>query len=181
MMLVSVSLALLAVTAGMFLLAKTRKEGLSIFFKAISYFIIIAGFLVICLGLIGGFTRMIMQKIHHSENHECRTHQHHLPWMKEEFKHHEGMGRSGRWDKMRGNDGINHVEEHHNGSEWKIKRLSEKLNLTSEQISKIEDIFKKNIQQIEAEQNQRREAIKKVLNPQQLTIFNESKEDDRLH
>jgi Spy/CpxP family protein refolding chaperone len=177
MILISVSLALLAVTAGMFLLAKTRKESLGIFFKAISYFIIIAGFLIICLGLIGAFTRMIMRKTHPTENHECHTHH---QYHKAAFKRHQ---RIGRWNKMQNSDEI-HGEEgylHNDGYEWEIKRLSEKLNLTSEQISKIREIFNKNIQQKEQQLNQRKEAIKKALNPEQLIIFNENKVDNKIH
>lgn len=46
---IGLSLALLAIVAGMFLLAKTRAEALGKFFKFVSYTVIVAGFLcLIC-------------------------------------------------------------------------------------------------------------------------------------
>ena len=45
----SIALTLIALTGGMFLLAKTHKDNLGVFFKIIAYFIIIASFLnLIC-------------------------------------------------------------------------------------------------------------------------------------
>ena len=50
MILIAASMSLLVIIAGMFLLAKTQKENLSNFFKYVSYFVILIGF----LNLIGG-------------------------------------------------------------------------------------------------------------------------------
>ncbi len=50
MILIASSISLLVIIAGMFLLAKTQKENLSNFFKYVSYFVILAGF----LNLFGG-------------------------------------------------------------------------------------------------------------------------------
>src|ERR1700739_59307 len=50
MIFTSISLIILALTGGMFLLAKTNKDNLSLFFRIISYFIIIGSFLsLVCL------------------------------------------------------------------------------------------------------------------------------------
>ena len=54
MVLISTSLSLLAIVAGMHLLALTNKENLGRFFKLTSYFIVIVGFLSIaCIGARG--------------------------------------------------------------------------------------------------------------------------------
>jgi ABC-type lipoprotein release transport system permease subunit len=101
MIFILIPLALLALTAGMFLLAKTRKENLGKFFKAISYFIIIASFLIMCLTLIGGFTRMLMHRMHHMENHErMMPMQHYMHDMRGRFSPHEEMRGMNRWSRM---------------------------------------------------------------------------------
>ena len=65
MHLISLSLALLAIVAGMFLLAKTKSENLGNFYKYVSCFVIIVGFLaVICIGV-----RTAMRCCHKSQ--EC--------------------------------------------------------------------------------------------------------------
>ena len=54
MILIATSLSLLAIVAGMHLLAKTKKEDLGKFFKYVSYFVIVVGFLSIaCIGARG--------------------------------------------------------------------------------------------------------------------------------
>ena len=51
MLLISLSLALLVIIAGMNLLAKNAKENLGSIYKYISYFVIVVGFLsIICIG-----------------------------------------------------------------------------------------------------------------------------------
>ena len=51
-------LALLTITAGMFLLAKTRNEGLGKFFKTTAYIVIIFGFLGLGASLVHMFCPM---------------------------------------------------------------------------------------------------------------------------
>jgi hypothetical protein len=52
MILIAFSLSLIAIVSGTFLLAKTKSEALGSFFKFISWFVIIMGFLsLICLGI----------------------------------------------------------------------------------------------------------------------------------
>ena len=52
MLLSSICLALIALAAGMFLLAKAVKDGLSLFFKIVAWFIIVASFLSLgCIAL----------------------------------------------------------------------------------------------------------------------------------
>ncbi|MDO9185805.1 MAG: hypothetical protein Q7W13_07320 [Bacteroidia bacterium] len=60
MILIASSLSLLAVVAGMFLYAKTIKEELNRFFKIVSLFIIIVGF----LNLFAGSAYFMMKKIY---------------------------------------------------------------------------------------------------------------------
>jgi hypothetical protein len=50
MILIASSFSILVIVAGMFLLAKTQKDNLSNFFKYISYFVIIFGFLSLFAG-----------------------------------------------------------------------------------------------------------------------------------
>jgi|GEM_PF-5202160 len=102
MIFIPISVALLALTSGMLLLAKTRKENLGKFFKVISYFIIISSFLIMGLTIIGGFTRMLLRKMDHNGNSECTMHiQNRKPWMKEEFMHHEDLRGMERWHENR--------------------------------------------------------------------------------
>jgi energy-coupling factor transporter transmembrane protein EcfT len=56
MILIVSSFSLLVIVAGMFLLAKTQKDNLSNFFKYVSYFVIIVGF----LNLFAGGVHMIL-------------------------------------------------------------------------------------------------------------------------
>ncbi len=52
MILIAFTLSLLAIVAGMFLLAKTKSETLGKFFKFVSWFVIIMGFLcIVCLSM----------------------------------------------------------------------------------------------------------------------------------
>ncbi|MGZ4055907.1 MAG: hypothetical protein ACXVPM_13445, partial [Bacteroidia bacterium] len=50
MVLITSSFSLLVIVAGMFLLAKTQKEGLSNMFKYVSYFVIGCGFFSLFAG-----------------------------------------------------------------------------------------------------------------------------------
>ena len=56
--LIAISLGLLAVVAGMFLLAKTKKEALGSFFKYVSYLVIFIGFLAVACAFSQGVCRM---------------------------------------------------------------------------------------------------------------------------
>ena len=70
MLLIATALSLLAITAGMFLLAKTKKEELGNLFKYASYFIITASFLcLICIGARG------MRHCCMGGNEQCRMEQ----------------------------------------------------------------------------------------------------------
>ena len=101
MIFIPISLALLAFSTGMFLLAKTRKENLSRFFKAMSYFIIIVSFLIICLTFTGGFKSMLMCRIDNLENRECMMHmQEQMAWMRGRFSLHGEVGGMNRWNGM---------------------------------------------------------------------------------
>jgi Spy/CpxP family protein refolding chaperone len=95
------------------------------------------------------------------------------------------------------------MENHHHDSwndrkEWEIKRLTEKLNLTNEQVIKVQEIFKNSVQEeakrnetneneekygnlMREEHHKKMEAIKKILTPEQLKLFNENKEDGMWH
>ena len=58
MILISLALMLLAVAAGMFLLAQTKKENLGNFFKYVAWIIIIAGFLGVACSVTRSVCRM---------------------------------------------------------------------------------------------------------------------------
>lgn len=54
MILIATSLSLIAIAAGTFLLAKTKNEALGGFFKFVSWFVILVGFLcIVCIGVRG--------------------------------------------------------------------------------------------------------------------------------
>jgi hypothetical protein len=82
-MFIPISLALLALSAGMLLLAKTNKDNLGLFFKSISLFIIIGSFLVMGLAIVSGITRMMLHG-----GHEQGAHRHHK-------RHHNFYGAEG--------------------------------------------------------------------------------------
>ncbi|MBK5285785.1 MAG: hypothetical protein JJE25_10320 [Bacteroidia bacterium] len=65
MILISISFSLLALVAGMFLLDKTKKEGLGKFYNFISWLVIIASLLTLMSSLTRGVIRMSCQ--HHME------------------------------------------------------------------------------------------------------------------
>jgi hypothetical protein len=84
MIIVASLLALLVIVAGMFLLAKTQKEGLSNMFKYVSYFVIGCGFFSLFAGgtiFIISRCMMHMQKQH--EMNEEKNFEHCSHW-----KHH---------------------------------------------------------------------------------------------
>lgn len=61
MCIIALSLALLAIVAGMMLMAQTKRETLGSFFKFVSWFVVIVGFLgIICLGV-----HCIVMRCHH--------------------------------------------------------------------------------------------------------------------
>lgn len=205
MIFIPISLALLAFSTGMFLLAKTRKENLSRFFKAISYLIIIASFLIICLTVIGGLKSILICRIDNLENRECMMHmQEQIAWMRGRFSLHGEIGGINSWNGMNlppngyERDSLeNHLNDLTGRNDWEIGQQSEKLNLTSEQIKKVQEIFKNSIPQEEEkltqtnrnnkevfekimreEHQNKMEAIKKILTPIQLRLFNESNLDE---
>ena len=65
MILISISLSLLALTAGMFLLDKTKKEGLGNFYNIISWLIIVVSLLALLCSLTRGGLKMTRK--HHTE------------------------------------------------------------------------------------------------------------------
>ena len=96
----SISLALLVIVAGMFLLAKTSKDNLGKFFKIVSYFVIISGFLVIFCSITYGIVRMKMR-------HECKS------CNREMFMNRGCEMMMHRHFGFRGNDSDNETEFHH--------------------------------------------------------------------
>lgn len=60
--LIGLSLTLIAIVAGMLLLAKTQKENLGNIYKTISYFVIITSFLAFLAGVCGGICMMHCSK-----------------------------------------------------------------------------------------------------------------------
>jgi ABC-type nickel/cobalt efflux system permease component RcnA len=75
MILIASSFSLLVIVAGMFLLAKTQKDGLSNFFKYISYFVIILGFLNLFCGGVHMFMKHCSQHCN-SEMKHCKKSKH---------------------------------------------------------------------------------------------------------
>ena len=111
-----IPIALLALAGGMFLLAKTRKEDLGRFFEFISYFIIIASFLIMSLAIIHCFTKILVRRACHLQNHECIMEtQNQIPQIGKKFSHHEEMEGMNGCYKMR-KDGKNDttIENHCN-------------------------------------------------------------------
>ncbi len=70
MILIAASMSLLVIIAGMFLLAKTQKENLSNFFKYVSYFVILVGF----LNLFGGGALFMAKKCMRHAVAQCESH-----------------------------------------------------------------------------------------------------------
>lgn len=180
-MFMPISLALLALSAGMFLLAKTNKEDLGKFFKVISFFIIICSFLVMGLTIVRGYTKMILHQTKMQEGMFYPEHR-----MHREFFHHsrgnEGSyERMNRWnngeDRMRGEENEHHEFERHEHPEYSegnaderlermTKRFSENLNLNPEQVRKLQEILKPSIQkenEIRSKNNGDREQLRKLL------------------
>ena len=88
MILVSISLALIALLGGMFLLAKTQKDNLNLFFKVVAYFIIVVSFLSIgCIVLRGAVGEQLF--------HETQTESYFL-WAK--FGEHIAQARKDQID-----------------------------------------------------------------------------------
>jgi hypothetical protein len=75
MIFITSSFSLLVIVSGMFLLAKTQKDNLSNFFKYVSYFVIIVGF----LNLFFGGVHMLMRSFHQhyaAEMHHGKKYKH---------------------------------------------------------------------------------------------------------
>ncbi len=90
MILLASSFALLVIVAGMFLLAKTQKDGLSSMFKYVSYFVIGCGFFSLFAGgTVFVIKRFIMPKTHNQMNCE-RENEHCSQW-----KHRQSCERDG--------------------------------------------------------------------------------------
>ena len=216
-MFIPISLALLALSAGMFLLAKTNKEDLGKSFKVISYFIIICSFLVMALTVVCGFTRMILHKAR-GHKHERRFHPGMYRMHRPFFHHGGGYGRMERWNDEEDGRGPEYENEHHRfgygyegqerfSNRWEgmesnpeerlermTRHLSEKMNLNADQTHKLQEILKASMQkenEIRTQTNgnreefkklsrenwqNRSEAIKKILTPEQLKLYNEREE-----
>ena len=71
MILIASSFALLVIVAGMFLLAKTQKEGLSNMFKYVSYFVIACGFFSLFAGGAGFIIRKCMMHCRMENKMNC--------------------------------------------------------------------------------------------------------------
>jgi len=214
-MFIPVSLALLVLTAGMFLLAKTNKDNLGRFFKFISIFIIACSFLIMGLSLVRGFTKMILHKAQRQEQGFYREHrQHHRSFDREHpyrrmqdwnnrdeennMPEYENEHRSHEFENFREPHQFrDHGWSEKNGGmrvERMVERYTTSLNLTADQIIKLKEILKSSFQKQKelmsqpngnreqfrklAKENResRMEAIKKILTPEQLKVFNEQGE-----
>jgi hypothetical protein len=81
---IAIGLSLIALTGGAFLLAKTKKDLLSSFYKGIAYFVIIAGFLNILSAGLHGTMKFYGMK----HSYKMRMHE---GYMKDQGFHHHGM------------------------------------------------------------------------------------------
>jgi heme A synthase len=72
MILTSIALALLALVAGMYLLDKTKKEGLGKFFNFIAWVVIVVSLLILLCGLTRGLIRMQCANRFESRMEMCR-------------------------------------------------------------------------------------------------------------
>jgi len=87
---VSLALLLTAIAAGMFLLAKTNKDGLSNFFRFVSWFIIVSGFVGLMLCGLMCICRMCCQRHGGGRNHERMMMMHQGMRFNEECEEGEG-------------------------------------------------------------------------------------------
>lgn len=90
MILIASSFSLLVIVAGMFLLAKTQKDGLSNMFKYVSYFVILSGFFSLFAGSTAFIVKRCMMHCQMQNRMQCeRNNEHCSHW-----KHHgESCGR----------------------------------------------------------------------------------------
>lgn len=70
--LLGISMTLIAIVAGMLLLAKTQKDNLGSIYKAVSYFVIITAFLGFLGGLCGGLCHLASGKGIHGGAEKCQ-------------------------------------------------------------------------------------------------------------
>lgn len=103
MILISIALSLLALVAGMYLLDKTKKEGLGKFFKFISWLVIVASMLILLCALTRGVWRMSCRNSMGNSMEMCR------PGMMGDdccmpMRGHKGMTREECCDEMMGGD-----------------------------------------------------------------------------
>lgn len=105
MIFTSISLTILALTGGMFLLAKTNKDNLGLFFKIIAYFIIITSFFNLA-----GSTIHCAMKFYHKEYlcNEIR--------MRENFINHM------RFQYDMNEDGFGDWKRNHDENDWNQRR-----------------------------------------------------------
>jgi Spy/CpxP family protein refolding chaperone len=180
-MFIPISLALLTLSAGMFLLAKTNKEDLGKFFRVISFFIIISSFLVMGLTIVRGFTRMILHKAHMQERMAYPEHRMHYKYFDHGYRNRGSYERMGRWNdeenRMPGEENERHEFERHEHFEHHemnpeerlekmTKRFSENLNLKPDQVNKLKEILKASLQkenEIRSQNNGDREQLGKLL------------------
>jgi len=123
MIFISISLTILALTGGMFLLAKSNKDNLGIFFKIIAYFIIIASFLNLA-----GSTIHCAMKFYHKEylNNEIRMRDNFINRMKfYQDMHDDGFG---DWKRNHDENDWNQRRERFDGYWKKEKETSDSSN-----------------------------------------------------
>lgn len=94
---IAVALSLLALTGGLFLLAKTNKDSLGMAFKLVSWIVILFSFLVFLCSVVQGFQKMFR---HHDHMENCG---------KEMMNCHEHGGMMGKDCCKMGMDNCEHV------------------------------------------------------------------------
>ena len=188
---VKISLALIAVIAGMFLLAKTKKEGLGLFFKIVSWVVVVVS-LIVFLCTFGAAMRwhaMRMHEMKHMHDGFMWKHEHgDMPapnccpgdmFMNEYGKDGGNCPNMIDGKKCCGGDMETMTPEAR--ADQKVKMLTEKLQLTNEQVPKVKEIILKNFQAKDKEiksvtektHSENMEAIKKILTPEQAKKISE--------
>lgn len=183
---VKISLALIAVIAGMFLLAKTKKEALGLFFKIVSWVVVVVG-IIVFLCTFGAAMRWHAMRMHEMKNmHDgfMWRHEHgdmYGPnccpgdmFMNEYGKDGKNCPNMMEGKKCCGGEMENMTPEAK--ADHKVKMLTEKLQLTNEQVPKVKEIILKDIQAKDQENKvikEDMEAIRKILTPEQAKKFSE--------
>lgn len=100
-LLISVSLSMISLAGGMILLERTNKDNLGLFFRLISYFIIIVSFLALAFTALQGCMSMYGKSNWHKMRYE-KMMDHNMGFMKEHMGPH-AMGKHGCSDWRGGN------------------------------------------------------------------------------